>query len=317
MNERASRTADPVRVLAANVGLSEGPVFLQGGGLATVSLDRGHVQRHDENGVSILAIPGTGANGLAEGPDGSLFVAMSGRGGSRPQDGTPSGLLAVRPDGRLQWITQLPVAPNDLCFGPDGLIYLTDPTRGRRDDGRLWRIDVETGEAQLLVSVGWYPNGIGFGLDDHALLVADTSNGRMMRFPVTSDGLGPAEVAIQLDGVVPDGFAFDTEGNVIIAVQNPAVANPGTTPSASGPSGGDTVHTYSAAGELLDIYDPGTGELFTNLALSPDGRLVVTCGGNTALSATGRETGGCVLIVDDWPAHGVPLHPFRQEPGTR
>lgn len=300
---------EPAKTLAANVGLAEGPVFLRRGGLLTVSGDRGHIHKVDGGVLSIFAVTGTGPNGLAEGPGGTVYVAMSGRVGSRPRDGTPVGILAVRPHGRLQWITQEPVAPNDLCFGPDGLLYFTDPTRGRRDDGRLWRVDVETGEAQLLVSVGWYPNGIGFGLDDGAVLVADTTNGRMMRFPIGASGLGRAEVAFELDHGVPDGFAFDTAGNVVIATQSRAFANPMS--RAAGPDSTGDVQTYSSAGRLLDVYQPGSGENYTNLALSPEGLLVITCAGDTGKIAAGLETGGSILGVEGWPSRGVPLHPFR------
>ena len=41
-----SRTFDE-RIVAIDVGLTEGPVFLQNGPLITVSSDRGHILRYD------------------------------------------------------------------------------------------------------------------------------------------------------------------------------------------------------------------------------------------------------------------------------
>jgi len=303
------------RVVAVDVGLTEGPVFLQSGSLITVSSDRGHILRYDDSGPSIFAITGTGPNGLAEGADGSVYVTMGGRVGKRPRDGTPVGILGVRPTGRLQWVTQDPVAPNDLCFGPDGLLYFTDPTRGRRDDGRIWRVDVESGHSELLVSVDWYPNGIGFGADDDLLYVADTTNGRMVRFALTANGLGAPVTAFDLDHGVPDGFAFDTEGNVVIATQSREFANPGTGALGRGDRG--DVQTYSAVGSLLDVFQPGTSKHYTNVALSTRGQLVVTSAGDTSRIASGREPGGAVIAVDDWPTAGLALHPFRQDGTTR
>jgi gluconolactonase len=285
------------RVVATDVGLAEGPVFLQDGSLITVSADHGQILRYDDTGPSIFAITGTGPNGLAEGSDGSVYVTMCGRVGKRPRDGTPVGILSVRPSGRLHWVTQDPVAPNDLCFGPDGLLYFSDPTRGRRDDGRIWRVDVGSGDSELLISVRWYPNGIGFGVDDDVLYVADTTNGRMVRFAVTAGGLSAPEIAFELDHGVPDGFAFDTEGNLIIATQ-------------SAPAPGD-IQTYSANGSLLDVYKPSVSRHYTNVALNGKRRLVVTSAGDTSMIASGRETGGAVIAVDDWPTAGLPLHPFR------
>jgi gluconolactonase len=303
-----SRSIDE-RVVAIDVGLTEGPVFLRNGTLITVSSDRGHVLRYDETGPSIFAITGTGPNGLAEGADGSVYVTMGGRVGKRPRDGTPVGILGIRPNGRLQWVTQDPVGPNDLCFGPDGWLYVTDPTRGRRDDGRIWRVDVATGHSELLVSVGWYPNGIGFGADDSVLYVADTTNGKMVRFGLKSDGLGAPETAFELDHGVPDGFAFDTEGNVIIATQSREFANPGAGELGRGDRG--DVQTYSATGSLLDVFQPSVSKHYTNVALNARRQLVVTSAGDTSMIASGRETGGAVIAVDSWPTAGLPLHPFR------
>src|SRR5690606_13241383 len=97
-----------------------------------------------------------------------------------------------------------------------------------------------------LASLPWHPNGIGFGLEDDALYVADTRNGRIVRFPLRADGLGEPETAAELDGAVPDGFAFDVDGNVLVAAQG----GPGT-------PGADTVQTFSPDGDLLDVFDPG------------------------------------------------------------
>lgn len=297
------------KVVAVDVGLAEGPTFLQDGRLITVSSDRGHILRYDDQGPAIFAITGTGPNGLAEGRDGSVYVTMSGRAGRRPKDGTPVGILAVRPSGLLQWITWEPVAPNDLCFGPDGLLYFTDPTRGRRDDGRIWRVDVESSRAELLASVNWYPNGIGFGVRDDLLYVADTSNGRMVGFPWSPAGVGAPETVFELDHGAPDGFAFDVDGNVVVATQSFEFANPGH--GELGRGGRGDVQTYAEDGRLLDVFVPSISKHYTNVALSPRQRLVITSAGDTSMIASGREPGGAVIAVDGWPTEGLPLHPFR------
>ena len=297
----------PPLVLGMNTGLSEGPLFLQRGGLLTVAVDRGQILRTTDEGQTIFAVTGNGPNGLAEGADGSVYVAMSGRAGRQPAGGTKGGILAVRPNGDQSWITCEPVAPNDLCFGPDGLLYFTDPARGRRDDGRIWRVNVETREAQLLVSVGWYPNGIGFGLEDHAVYVADTTGGRIMRYPIIRGGLGSVELAVQMAYGVPDGFAFDVDGNIIVAAQKDLFAAPGGPAAALG----DDIQTYAPSGRLTDAYRPQISQHYTNVALTSARRLVITAAGDTSAIASGRETGGAILAVDDWPAVGLALHPFR------
>jgi gluconolactonase len=194
----------------------------------------------------------------------------------------------VAPDGMVRWLTRDPIAPNDLCLGPDGLLYVTDPTRRpSRDDGRLWRCDPETGEAEMLLSVPWYPNGIGFGPEDDALYVASTGEREIKRFPLLNGRLGRPEVVIRMERGHPDGFAFDADGNLIVCAVSMTEA-PGE------------LQTWSPNGRLLDVLRPGPGRRYTNAALSADRVLIVT-----------DSDGGRVLAFDSWPTAGLPLHPFR------
>ena len=60
------------------------------------------------------------------------------------------------------------------------------------------------------------------------------------------------------------------------------------------------VHVFDRAGTHRDAYVPAVSNRFSNLALHPDGRLVVCDVEHSA-----------VLQVDGWPVPGLPLHPFR------
>jgi gluconolactonase len=187
----------------------------------------------------------------------------------------------------VTWLTQDPIAPNDLCFGPDGLLYITDPTRPReaRDDGRLFRCNIETGEAELLCSLPWYPNGLGFGLEDDALYVAKAGpDYGIMRLPIDNGRLGKAEVFAAMGRFNPDGFTFDTEGNLITS------AKPGE------------IQTFDRNGKLIDQYVlPKESYNPRNVALGDDRVLIVTA-----------SDAGAVVAVDGWPHAGLPLHPFRK-----
>lgn len=283
------------RVLASDLGFTEGPVITQAGDFVVSSIDRGCLYRISGGDVSVLAVTGGGPNGATEGAvettGGTFYVSQNG--GTRPAHRWPfvtGGIQVVRPGGHVDWLTQDPVSPNDLCFGPDGLLYLTDPTRGRpaRDDGRLWRCDPRTGEAQLLCSLPWYPNGIGFGLEDDAVYVASTGEHRIWRFPLDSGGLGRPDVFVEMAFGMPDGFAFDVEGNLITT----AVGYDGRP---------GEIQTYDRNGALLDAFCPGPNAKYTNVALGASRTLLIT-----------DSEGGTVLVVDDWPTEGLPLHPFRR-----
>jgi gluconolactonase len=279
-----------VHALCPDIGVAEGPIELSDGGFAVVSLHRGTIYRVSPGGgLSPLAVTGGGPNGLTVGADGSIYVAQSGGrsagpGGRRFLTG---GIQAVRPDGGLEWISQDPISPNDLCFGPDGQLYVTDPT-DERLDGRIWRVDVNRRRAELLLSVDWYTNGLGFPPGDQWLYVASTYDGRVVRFPFHDGALGPPEVFIELGDGHPDGFAFDVEGNLTLGVKR---------------GGGPTeIQTWSPAGELVDSFAPGSEGTFTNLLITADRRLVVTAYRDPELG---------VAMVEPWPRAGLPLHPFR------
>lgn len=279
------------REIATGLGFTEGPVFTQDGGIVVVSCSEGNVYRIDRVGgpATLVAHTKGGPNGLAEGADGSIYVAQNGRGWPyTSKRETTGGVQVIKPDGAVGYLTMDPVSPNDLCFGPDGFLYVTDPSRPMaKSDGRIWRVDPATGEADLLLSVGWYPNGIGFGLDDEILYVANSTHGQIVKYPLSSGALGPGEVLIQVEAGHPDGFDFDTEGNLVIAV--PTVGDHGE------------IQTWSADGQHLGTVIPGPSVRYTNLALNENCELIIT-----------DSDEGKVLLFENWPAAGLPLWPFRK-----
>lgn len=253
-----------------------------------------------------MAETGGGPNGAVEGHDQVLYIAQNGGraagAGDHERPETPEsarapdmtgGVQAIDAVGNVSWVTRDPIAPNDLCFGPDGCLYITDPTRtdasGRRtrSDGRLWRYSFERGEAGLLSSVEWYPNGIGFGFEDDALYVASTGERRIVRFPLSPSGLGEPETYIQMERTGPDGFAFATDGSLVVC---------GVTADGSP---GD-IQIWSADRQLLDVIEPGSDSRYTNVALAPGGTCYIT-----------SSNLGAVLATDDLGLEPLPLHPFR------
>jgi gluconolactonase len=280
-------------VLAEGLGFTEGPIVREDGTLIVTAIDRGLLWSIDEDGARVFAVTGGGPNGAAAGLDGTVYVAQNGgRGPGWRRPVTTGGVQAVRPDGSMAWISRDPISPNDLCFGPDGLLYVTDPTRRpSRDDGRIWRVDVETGEAELVTSTDWYPNGIGFtGSDDDAVYVASTGERSIVRLSLSAPSLGAREVVCQLEAGLPDGFAFDVDDNLLIAVNGEDGKNA-------------EVQVWSLEGRLLDRFQPITARYLTNLALDAHGNLFVTC----------PDIGGVLRL--EWPHAGVSLHPFRHARG--
>jgi gluconolactonase len=284
-----------VVVLSESIGCAEGPVSLADGAFAVTSIDRGILYRLTAEGqCTLLAVTGGGPNGATVGSDGALYIAQSGgRRGAGPARRRimSGGIQVIRNDGGQEWITQDPISPNDLCFGPDGRLWVTDPT-DELGDGRIWRVDVQSREAELLLSVDWYTNGIGFGTESDAVYVSSTGEGRLYRFPLLGDRLGRPEIVFEVPHGHPDGFAFDSDGNIVLGVVR---------------TGGPTeIQTWTTEGRLIDTFVPGGSGVFTNLLLTSKRQLVVT---------VFRGDHG-VLLVEPWPRPGLPLHPFRKSLGA-
>jgi gluconolactonase len=93
--------------------------------------------------------------------------------------------------------------PNDLCFGPDGALYLTDSGITAADfepggkvrpdfetcpmDGRVYRIDVRTKTIEKIDSGIRFTNGIAFGPDNDRY-VNETITGAIYRYHSKSGG---------------------------------------------------------------------------------------------------------------------------------
>ena len=100
----------------------EGPVALPDGSIALVEGGRGCVTEIAPDGGARRTIAVTGEpNGLAVDGGGVFWVA----------DTRPPALIRLEPDGRFERVLTASgaepfVYPNDLCFGPDGMLYLTE-----------------------------------------------------------------------------------------------------------------------------------------------------------------------------------------------
>lgn len=277
-------------LLAQNCGETEGPVALTDE-IAFVSMTRGRIGLLNGTVARFLDTGGF-PNGLAADNTGALFVAQAGdvhrpaKWGPLPRDveTRPGGVQVVRPSGIVEYVSQEPVSPNDLCFGPDGNLYITDPTRQpSRDDGRLWRCDPSTGRTELLARLDWYPNGIAFSAED-VLYVASTGAQEIVRYRLNGGRLGDGQTAFRLKDGYPDGMAFDADGHLMVA----AIGSD-TAPS--------TIQIWTESGVLVDVIRPREGGLYRNIAFR-DRTLVVA-------------DQDSIIAVHNWPCSGLPLHPFR------
>jgi gluconolactonase len=222
-------------IFARDLGNPEGPVALPDGTWLIVegTPDRGCVSHLSADGQNRTVIKKTGRpNGLAVDAQGYIWVAES---------KTPS-LLRLTLEGKSEVVAtgcsgEPFMFPNDLCFGADGALYLTDSGvhidnfvingQIRSDyndvhyDGRVYRIDTATGAINKLDTGIRFTNGIAFGIDN-LLYVNETVTGNVYRY---ADIGAPRELfgnVIRPDAPAgwkgPDGMAFDEAGLLYVAV---------------------------------------------------------------------------------------------------
>lgn len=110
--------------------------------------------------------------------------------------------------------------PNDLAFDPNGNLYFTDPNKYDKEqrDGRIFRVERETGEVLKVAENLAFPNGIAFSADAKNLYVCESAMNRILKYSVNKDGsLNDKSEFIVLPNGDPDGIAFDREGNLYAA----------------------------------------------------------------------------------------------------
>jgi len=228
-----------IRILRDDVENPEGPVSLKDGSWLITEMDQSLISHISANGSEKREIARTGLpNGLAVDNHGNIWVA----------DARWRALLKVSFSGIVNEISKGSadiqfLLPNDLCFGPDNEIYMTDSgihiddlasLKSQKDaydlqfDGKIFKIKPDSNEIEVIDRGLQLTNGIAIGPNGNDLYVAETLTGNIYRYDLKGD---LSQVKKHIFGNVmikkprefgriagPDGMAFDQKGNLYVAV---------------------------------------------------------------------------------------------------
>jgi gluconolactonase len=131
--------------------------------------------------------------------------------------------------------------PNFPSFGPDGALYVSDSGAWNRDDGRLWRIDPDGTLDVFSTAVPHFTNGCAVSPDGRELWVAESNVPNVSRIDLAT---GASEHVARVDGTVPDGVAFTSDGGLLVSCYRP-----------------DRIYHLSPSGELEVVAEDPQGTL--------------------------------------------------------
>ena len=149
---------------------------------------------------------------------------------------TPDGTVSNYAEGTTD---QKMRVPNYPVFDRDGNLYVSDSGEWGDQDGFIWRIK-PGGEAEIWDrQASGFTNGMCLGPDGRSLYVVESTTPLISRIPINADRTaGQREVVVELPRNVPDGVAFDVDGNLYISLYNPNI-----------------IYKYDTQGKLTVLYD--------------------------------------------------------------
>jgi gluconolactonase len=215
-----------IDVIADGLGFTEGPVWLPDDRVALTSISHGCVYIVDPRDGALERIDtGGGPNGLACSADGTLYVAQNG--GAWGGSGTAEPGVQVITGTHVDYLVEGLGAPNDLTFGPDGRLWITDTraefdisTPGAGLPGHVYATDVDSGDTRRVIDDGpVFINGLGFDRDGSRLLVTATLSSQLLSYVISPDGaVGAPEVVHTFADGWPDGMTVSADGHYWVAL---------------------------------------------------------------------------------------------------
>lgn len=242
----------------------------------------GQIYRVESDGSSMEEITSSGgfSQGMAFDAEDNLFVCDLKQAAVLRLDAKSGALekFADNVDGRGINIC------NHLAFGLRGELYVSDSNAFKEPGPGIFRFEPDgTGELWYSEPIN-FANGLALSPDGRYLYVAETFGYAIFRIRIEEDGsAGAREEVAKIPGVLPDGLAFDTVGNLYVACYEPS-----------------QVLRVSTDGTVARFIGDEEAHLFchpTNLAFR-DGTLFTTNLGRWHITAVETDVDGLPLPVN-------------------
>lgn len=232
-----------IEVLADSLTWSEGPIWVSDQKMLLFSdVPENKIFKWTaENGVELYLHPSgytgdkprggeTGSNGLLVDQDGNLILCQHGDRRLAMMDAPLS-----HPQAKFKTIADTYEekkmnSPNDVVQKSNGDLFFTDPPYGLNDQDietqeltfqGVYKFSKRDSSLTLLIDSLSRPNGIGFGVNEKVLLVANSDENKPYLYGyecLENDSLKAKGVLFDFsksgEKGVPDGFAVDQNGNI-------------------------------------------------------------------------------------------------------
>jgi len=173
---------------------------------------------------------------------------------------TPDGKITMYANGNAE---QKMRVPNYPVFDESGNLYVSDSGTWRARDGFIWKV-ARGGTAEIWDrQANGFTNGMCLSANGRSLYVVESCPPLISRIAINPDGsAGERTIVVELPGQVPDGVAFDVNGDLYISLYNPNI-----------------VYRLTTGGELIKLYDDWEQLMLvapTNIAFGgPDMRTLI------------------------------------------
>ena len=184
----------------------------ESGQIYRVNIDNGEFEEFANTGEGHIL------GGLCLDADANVYVCDPARGIVKiTQSGEVTDYANGSPDENF-------VFPNYPVFDAKGNMYVSDSNGWDEGNGRMYLIK-PGGEGQIVGDRNYqFTNGMCLGPDGKELYVVESNLPGITKSEIFPDGsLGPREEVVVLPRTVPDGVAFDVEGNLFISCYYPDI----------------------------------------------------------------------------------------------